>query len=349
MHISRRGFLAAAGAAAWQTGAPAQGHAVKVGVDLYSIRLNNWTPFQYLDYLHKIDVQLAHLSTVRELKPMLADEAALERVKAHAAGLGVEIELAMGSICASAKEYDASLGTPEEQIARILNAARIIGAPVVRCILGGAGERTKAMPIEAHMENVLRVVRNARSRILDSGIKLAMENHGGDLQARELKTLVEEAGKGVLYVCLDSGNPPYNLEDPHLTLETLGPYTATTHVRDTAVWLEPEGIATRWVRIGDGNVELAAWIRKFRQMRPDVVVSVENIVSPKPQIAAIYDHQFWDAYPRMPAWEFSRFLAIAAKGKPSPAAPPAPGKTPGEQQCEDLEASLRNLRAILGD
>ena len=79
MHMSRRGFLAAAGAAAWQPSAPAQGGPVQIGVDLYSIRLNNWTPFQYLDYLHKLGVQLAHLSTVRELSAMLADEALVAR------------------------------------------------------------------------------------------------------------------------------------------------------------------------------------------------------------------------------------------------------------------------------
>jgi len=347
MPLSRRSFLGVAGAAAWQSPTHAQRQPVKIGVDLYSLRLNNWTPFQYIDYLAGIGVQVAHLSTVRELSPMLTDEAALGRVKTHAAGRGVELELAMGSICTSAREYNPKLGTPEEQIARVLNAARLIGAPVVRCILGGASERTRAMPIEAHMENVLRVLRAAGPRIVDSGIKLAMENHGGDFQARELRWLVEAAGKGVLYVCLDSGNPPYNLEDPHLTLETLGPYAATTHVRDTAVWRVPEGVAARWVRIGDGNVDLRGWIEEFVRMRPDLAVSVENIVSPAPYIERIFDAQFWEAYPKMPAWEFCRFLSLADKGKPVPALPPEPGRTPGQQQCVDLEASLSNLRAML--
>ena len=75
-----------------------------------------------------------------------------------------------------------------------------------------------------------------RSRVLDSGLKIAIENHAGDMQARELKMLIEEAGKDFVGACLDSGNPLWTIEDPHLTLETLAPYVLTSHVRDTAVW-----------------------------------------------------------------------------------------------------------------
>ncbi len=46
-----------------------------------------------------------------------------------------------------------------------------------------------------------------RSRIVDSGVKLAVENHGGDLQAREMKMMIEAVGPDVMGVCLDSGNP----------------------------------------------------------------------------------------------------------------------------------------------
>ena len=71
----------------------------------------------------------------------------------------------------------------------------------------------------------------------------AVENHAGDMQARELKTLIEGAGSDFVGVCLDSGNPLWTIEDPHLTLETLHPYVLTSHVRDSAVWKVPEGAA----------------------------------------------------------------------------------------------------------
>ena len=76
------------------------------------------------------------------------------------------------------------------------------------------------------------------------------------IQAREMKAAIEAIGADTIGVCLDSGNPVWMLEDPHMTLETLIPYALTCHVRDSAVWKVPEGIAVRWVNMGDGNVDI---------------------------------------------------------------------------------------------
>src|ERR1035437_9066257 len=105
---------------------------------------------------------------------------------------------------------------------------------------------------------------------------------------RELKMMVEEAGKDVLGVCLDSGNPLWMMEDPHLTLELLGPYAEVTHIRDTAVWRVPEGVAVRWVNMGDGNVDIDGWIKKFIQMRPGVPITFENLVSGQPRVFRVF-------------------------------------------------------------
>src|SRR5205085_3753522 len=117
-------------------------------------------------------------------------------------------------------------------------------------------------PIERHIESTVQVLRNIRSRAGDANIKIAIENHAGDMQARELKTLVEEAGQDFVGVCLDSGNPLWTIEDPHVTLETLHPYVLTSHVRDTAVWDVAEGAAVQWVRMGDGNVDINHYVER---------------------------------------------------------------------------------------
>src|SRR6478735_1593412 len=85
---------------------------------------------------------------------------------------------------ARARGFNAQLGTLEEQVARALKASQIFGARCMRCVLGGDPERPQ---IEMHIDNMVKAVRGVRSRIVDSGIKLAVENHGGDLQAREMK------------------------------------------------------------------------------------------------------------------------------------------------------------------
>jgi hypothetical protein len=49
----------------------------------------------------------------------------------------------------------------------------------------------------------------------------------------------------------------------------------------------------------------------------------------------------------VPAWEFSRFLALVEKGTPSEyQAPPAERRAEAER--EDLEASMRRVKEVLG-
>ena len=138
------------------------------------------------------------------------------------------------------------------------------------------------------------------------------------MQARELKTLVEEAGKDFVGVCLDSGNPLWTIEDPHLTLETLHPYVLTSHVRDTAVWSVPEGAAVQWVRMGDGNIGIDSYVRQFAELCPGRPLSLEIIVT-GPRIFPYRKPDFWDQYRRTPAWEFERFATWWTRASRVPA------------------------------
>ena len=214
----------------------------------------------------------------------------------------------------------------------------------MRCVLGGDAERPQ---IEMHIDNMIKAVRGIRSRIVDSGVKLAVENHGGDLQAREMKMMVEAVGTDVMGVCLDSGNPVWMLEDPHMTLETLIPYAETCHVRDSAVWKVPEGIAVRWVNMGDGNVDIDGWIQKFMKAKPGLPIIFENLVSAQSANPRDLRPEVLGQLATMPASELSRFLAVAEKGTPKPATPRPEGKTAGQQRIEDLEVCVRYTRELL--
>ena len=103
------------------------------------------------------------------------------------------------------------------------------------------GTETKpAKPIDQLMESTIKIFRSARSQAQDLGVKIALENHAGDMQAREVLTIIEESGKDYVASCLDTGNPMWVAEDPELALEVLAPYVVTTHVRDSAVFEIPQ-------------------------------------------------------------------------------------------------------------
>ena len=315
---------------------------LRFGLDMFSLRSQGWTPFEQLDFAARFGVRVAHYSEIGLLGGL--DPVHLSRVRDHAGALGIELELGMLSICPSAGIFDADKGSAEEQIAAMLPAARILGSPFVRCVVGRMEDRRLDGGIDRRIDDTVRVLKSVRSRVVDAGLKLAIENHAGDMQARELKALVEEAGVDVVGVCIDAGNPVWAIEDPHLTLETLAPYVLTSHVRDSRLWRVAEGTAVAWTRMGEGNVDIARWIRTFVSRCPDRALSLEIIVIAEPRIHAHRRPGFWDAYRHMPAWEFDRFEAIADGGTPYNVPPAA---DPVAREREDVEASLHWTKALL--
>jgi len=317
--------------------------AVRLGIDLFSIRSQGWGPFEYLDYCARQGARVVHFSEIRFLGSLEAEH--LRQVREHAQRLGIQLEIGMRSICPTSTMFEPKLGSAEEQLVRMIEAAKTIGSPIVRAVLGSMADRTPP-GIESHIEDTVRVLRAVRTRAADAGIKIAIENHAGDMQARELKTLVEEAGKDFVGVCLDAGNPLWTIEDPHLTLETLYPYVLTSHLRDTAIWSVPEGAAVAWVRMGDGNVGIDGYVRRYVELCPGRALSLEIIVTP-PRIFAYHDPKFWENYRRTPAWEFERFVALAEKGAARPKPEPVPKELAAQREREDLEASLQYTKRLL--
>jgi 3-oxoisoapionate decarboxylase len=343
--MTRRTLVAAGAAFACRVAeaAPAAGK-VKFGLDLYSLRSQGWTPIQYLDYCAKWGIEVVHFSEVRFIGNL--EEQNLKDVRAHAEKLGIEVEIGMLSICPTSTLFNQSQGSAEEQLTRMATAATTVGSRIIRCVLGSAADRTGAVPIESHIEDTVRVLRSVRSRIMDAGLKVAIENHAGDMQARELKMLIEEAGKEFVGSCLDSGNPLWTIEDPHLTLETLSPYVLTSHVRDTAVWNTPQGAAVAWSRMGEGNIGIEDYIREYAAKCPGRPLSLEIIVT-GPRLFNYLDPKFWDAYRKTPAWEFARFLALAEKGKLREAPPRLSREAAVAREVEDVEASIKWTKAFL--
>jgi len=341
--MTRRTFVASPALAA--AGAPASAASVRLGCDLFSLRSQGWSPFQLLDYCARLGVKVVHFSEIRFVGGL--EEANLKRVRAHAEKLGIEVELGMKSICPTSKMFEPDQGTAEQQLTRMIAAAKTIGSPIVRCVLGSSADRVGPVPIEGHIENTVKVLRAVRSRVLDTGLKVAIENHAGDMQARELKSLIEGAGKDFVGACLDSGNPLWTLEDPHLTLDTLAPYVLTSHIRDSAVWRTPEGAAVAWVRMGEGNVDIAGYVRKYAERCPGRALSLEVIVT-GPRSFPYFDPRFWDAYRHQPAWEFARFVALAERGTPRPAPPQLGPEQAAQREREDLEASIAWTKQTLG-
>lgn len=340
----RRTFLKTVGAAAIAMGSSsaiqAAGTAAqtsasavrpRLGLDTFSIGAQNWTPSQILDWAAKMKIDVVQFSEIRFLGSpdwqVALAPANLKAIRAKADEVGIKLEVGMRSIGPTSGSFDKAAGTAEEQILRMVEAAKILGSPLVRCFQGTQADR--ASNIDRHIDATVQALRSVRSRVVDSGVKISVENHAGDMQARELKRLIEESGKDFVGATIDSGNAMWTIEDPHLTLEVLAPYVLTSHMRDSYVFNSERGTAVQWCRMGDGNIDMQGYLRKFVQQCPGKTVNLEVIVQNSPRLFDYRNPDAWEIFRTTPAWEWARFLSLVEKGQPRPLPPPGQGRGGG--------------------
>jgi sugar phosphate isomerase/epimerase len=326
---------------------------VKLGFDTYSLRAFKWKGIQLLDFAAAQKLDTIQFSALEDYGGL--DTQNLGKVKDRAAQLNISIDSGMGCICETSKSFK---GRPaREQLLEGLQVAKTVGSKVMRCYMGSADDRQGPGGIERHMETTIKLFRSVRAEAMDMGVKIAIENHAGDMQARETRAVIEESGKEFVASCLDTGNPVWTIEDPFVTLEVLAPYVVTTHVRDSCVFEHPRGAAFQWVALGDGNVDLPRFVSEFRRLCPQSTMQLEIITGRPPRVMPYFEADFWKAYSKMPATEFARFVALARSGHPFMGAmviEDVPGKRPPvmdealkEQQRVDLERSFEYARKTL--
>jgi sugar phosphate isomerase/epimerase len=191
---------------------------------------------------------------------------------------------------------------------------------------------------------------------MELGITVAIENHAGDMQGRELKELIERAGPEYVGACIDTGNPLWVGESPFTTLDHLAPYVVMSHIRDTAVWPHPKGACALWVPMGEGTVQIDRWAKQYITRCPNTNFTLEIIATLPPRVLNYLESEYWDVYGNTPASEFARFLQHVAEGHPytKPMLSADWGRlTPeiraalAQEQCRQLEQSVRYCREIL--
>lgn len=330
---------------------------MKLGVDHYSIRSQGWNAFEYLDYCKKIGTNVVHFSGLEPFES--SEESYLLEVKAHADDLDLDIEAGMGSICPTSTSFSEERGgTAAEQATNMLSVASVLGSPVLRCFLGSIADRRTKEPLETHIQATIETCQAVRDLALELGVKLAVENHSGDLQGWELKMLIEQAGPEYVGACIDSGNPLWVAEDPMVTLEHLAPYVVTSHIRDTVVWPHPKGAAVQWVAMGDGNVGIQQWAEEYQARCPGTPFTLEIITGVAPRVLNYLEEDYWTIFPDAKATEFARFERLVRQGTPfigtmvmvtrGEEVPPDYAAALVAQQRIDLERSVRYCREVLG-
>ncbi len=329
---------------------------LRLGYDTYSLRSWKWNANQHLDFASQQGLDAIQFSATEDYGD--ASPQNLQRVKARAAELGIRIDAGIGCVCELSKSWHGKNGTPVDDLNRGLDIAHTVGAKAMRCFMGSQLDRFGGRSLDQLMEALVRNFKAVRSKALDLGVKIAIENHK-DMQAWQIKQVIEEAGKDFVGSNLDFGNPTYVMENPMTTLETLGPYAVTTHVRDTAVYEVPRGAAVQWTALGDGSVDLKALVKRYREICPDASFQLEIITGRPPETLAYLEPAFWNTFQGMRAADLASFVALAKAGRPFSGhmvIEDVEGQNPAPQfhealvyqQRYDLERSFKYAKQVLG-
>lgn len=358
--LSRRGFVKSVSMAAGLIGlagtgaltAKADAHAkkIKLGIDNFAVRAMKWKADALIDYSAKLEVDSLFITDLYAFES-LTDHAYLDGLRRKAADQGLQIQLGTWSICPTSKTFKKDWGTADEHLATGIRVAKALGSPVLRVVLGAREDRQTEGGIMARIEDTVKVLKQGKSLAVDSGVKIAVENHAGDMQARELVQLIEMAGKDFVGANMDSGNATWTLEDPLASLEILGPYALTTSLRDSAIWESANGATIQWTAMGEGTVDQKVYFKRFAEICPQVPVHIETIGGFNAEFPYLKP-EFWKNFPNMRAEDFARFLALAKRGTPRPSWQPPAGKDRGEAEKEfqkgEIERSIQYCKKELG-
>ncbi len=354
--LTRRDFLktAATATAALALAGPALAQnarqpGLKLGLDNFAVRALKFKAPALIDYAASLRTDSLFISDLGPFEK--TDDAYLGDLRKMAADKGLQIHLGSWSICPTSVRFRKDWGTAEEHLALGIRMAKALGSPVFRVVLGAGEDRGTPGGIEARIADTVKVLKSQRAKAVEAGVKIAVENHAGDLHSTELVRLIEEAGKDYVGANIDSGNACWTLEDPLQNLEHLGPYVATSSLRDSAVWEYEDGAKVQWTAMGEGHMDLKKYFARFAELCPGVPVHIETIsgfARPFPYLKA----DFWKSYAGLPVADFARFLALAKKGKPFTTVknPEGKDKTETEQlgQKAEIERSIKYCRETLG-
>jgi sugar phosphate isomerase/epimerase len=332
-------------ARAAEDAAPAR---IKLGIDNFALRAMAWKAPELIDYAASLRLDSLLISDLDAFASL--DATYLAEVRSRAADAGVDLHVGTWSICPTSPAFRDKWGPAEEHLRLGIRVAQAVGSPVLRVVLGSGNDRLTPGGIQARIADTVAVLKACRGQALDAGVKIAVENHAGDMQAWELVSLIEAAGRDYVGANIDSGNATWALEDPLANLEVLGPYVLTSSLRDSAVWETERGAAVQWTAMGEGDLDLPAWFRRFAELCPQAPVHIETISGFNRDFPYL-EPDFWKAWPDARAEDFARFLALAKRGRPREPhqLPDGPDRPAAEQayQRAELERSIAYCRDTL--
>ncbi|MCX6218459.1 sugar phosphate isomerase/epimerase family protein [Spirosoma sp.] len=194
--------------------------------------------------------------------------------------------------------------------------AREAGAQVLRTVCS-TGRRYETYHSPAAFEELkktaLASLQLAEPVLRKYKVKLGVENHK-DWRAPDLVNLLKQVNSEWIGVTLDFGNSMALLEDPMEVVQTLAPYTFSTHVKDMAVEEYADGYLLSEVPMGKGILDLPKMVELCKKHNPSGTFSLEMITRDPLEIPCL-TNAYWETMGSVPGSDLARMLRLVKQHK----------------------------------
>ena len=286
---------------------------LKVGVDSYSLKPLDLSPFELLEWAVLNGAEGVQFSEVNVPPGTAVDKTFLQELRSFAAENRLYLEWGGGEHI----PLDLASGRPKDIRAGNRKAAEQafqLGASTVRSCSGGLMRWKKDSPsTEEFLRLTAASLRDQKPLLRDFGVVLAIETHF-EFTSFELLRLFDMCGAvpgEYLGICLDTMNLLTMLEDPVLAMRRLLPWVVTTHIKDGGLTLTSDGFASFTAEAGKGVIDLPAVIEALGAVHPHITLTVEDHGGDFP--IPVADADFLARFPDLTVPELVRLLGLTVR------------------------------------
>lgn len=251
---------------------------LRIGIDNYGLQPLNLSPLEILKWAEKNGAEGVHFSGLSSEERKKVDAAYLKDLAQYASSRNLYLEWGGGEHI----PFDTNAWEKKDisKVNRkVAEEAAILGTRVVRSCSGGLMRwRPESPSTETLLQETARSLRSQRQMLKDHNVILAIETHF-EFTTHELLKLFEQCDTepgDYLGICLDTMNLLTMLEDPLRATERILPWVVSTHIKDGALLLTPEGLASFPTEIGKGVIDFRQIVERLSTLPREVHLSIED-------------------------------------------------------------------------
>lgn len=288
---------------------------IRIGIDNYGLDPLGLKPIEILEWAVDNGAEGVHFSGLSSQSKEEIDAAYLKDLAQAASSRRMYIEWGGGQHI----PFDMETWENKDIVAinrKAAEQAAILGTRIVRSCSGGLMRWKDESPTtETLLLETASALQSQKQMLKDFNVILALETHF-EFTTQELLKLFElcEAEPGeYLGVCFDTMNVLTMLEDPLESLERILPWVVSTHIKDGALFLSPEGIVTFPTKIGNGVIDFPKIVECLHSMSDEVFLSVEDHGGSFS--IPVFDPAFLSKFPDLTLQEFAKLIHLVEKSQ----------------------------------